>query len=303
MSKKTSVRASVTGTRAGPATANHSPRTSKYKLMFGNGGLLKDLPSVTISGTRKRELWDINDSPGPGSYEPRQRDNRMQHKITGGPAKARESITAHIDFFDHRQNQWRKPITHEPAASVKHEHIDQTPGPSYVPPSTLCPTQIRIKSYYPSHKNETISPGPGAYAPRYDLSCARQPSFSISDPANRSDWLIAEKTPAVGKYSPPSINPKSSKEPSWTIGDRSRGKRFLKRSESNTPSITLERFVVRVPESEYDWAFRKIQNDVDLRQLFEWVMDQVMFEKPNDPVELFRRCFEIIRHRESINEE
>jgi hypothetical protein len=89
----------------------------------------------------------------------------------------------------------------------------------------------------------------------------------------------------------------SPREPSWTIGGKSRRRRHWGKLVE-TPkqrTIVIGRMTVKVNEEDYEYAVRAIQDNMELRKMFAKVIDGILEKKPLAPVGALREAFRKMR--------
>jgi hypothetical protein len=131
-------------------------------------------------------------------------------------------------------------------------------------------------------------PGPGAYSP----GCAalvRNPAYSFSGPKFRDDWLVDTKaSPSPDQYTP--TCPRTVM-PHWSLGGKSRpGSRVV----TDTRDVfAIGNFLVKLDASVPLAAARGYaEQHPELRVLVQELLDAVLHEKPEKPIELIRERFE-----------
>ena len=132
------------------------------------------------------------------------------------------------------------------------------------------------------------TPGPGSYSPnRVDLE--RPPSFYLSGPSSRDDWLKNSfKRPGPGAYSP-SLNytSQSQSRPRWSFGDKSR-----KRKRSNPP-IAVDRVFVRLEQGmNREKTLTFLEKRPEIKEFVAELLDEIIRMKPEDPVQYLRDKFQ-----------
>jgi hypothetical protein len=86
------------------------------------------------------------------------------------------------------------------------------------------------------------------------------------------------------------------REPSWTFGGKARKKRGWGWKEpEKKKSIVVGGFTVAVPEADYTYAKAVLEDDMMLREIFLWVMDEILENKPAAPLGQFRDRFGLVR--------
>ncbi|EAX89749.1 hypothetical protein TVAG_155700 [Trichomonas vaginalis G3] len=269
-------------TRRPKSAYTFRPRECFFNGTFSNFG--KDAPKIAI-GCSRPEPPVPPATPGPGAYEiPPLRDTPQQVTIPRC-VKFREppSPTANVELVNTRSFPQMRACSIAPKTGKSfYDYID-SPGPSYVPPSSLSPKTHKIASRYETRTTFDSTPGPGSYNPqRADLE--RSPVFSMHGISNRDDWLKElQARPGPGHYTPKQV---SKSQPRWTFGSKSR-----KRSAS-APPIPLGPFLFKVDSSlNREECYNYIEKKPQLRALIEDIFEYVILYKPEDPVACIRERF------------
>jgi hypothetical protein len=268
-----------------------SAQTEKQRLFLGLTPFGENAPYFTISG-HHAEIWHPLDTPSPDAYSLPPASTPRTHGIQGGrPPQWPAHPTGNVDLFDERVFQWKQPITTDPKPCAIAPPRRDALGPDFLPGTTLSPRVIRIKSYFPPLRFQTVTPGPGTYAVNDSYKGIR---YSIGVPQPRDEWLYRgiAYSPHPWHYSPVTA-PCSPREPSWTIGNKSRRRRqYGKRVEQpKQRMIVVGPVSVKVNEEDYEYAVRMIQDDIELKKMFTAVIELVLNAKPIAPLALVRSAF------------
>lgn len=260
------------------------PRECFFNGTFSNFG--KDAPKIAI-GCSRQEPPVPPDTPGPGHYDiPPIRDSPKKATI---PRCVKfpdpVSVTANVDLFDTRTFPQVKPFSIAPKTGKSYYDFIDTPGPSFVPPSTLSPKTHKIASRYETKTSAYFTPGPGTYNPqRADLE--RAPVYSMQGIKNRDDWLKdPSNRPGPGEYSPDILKLRKS-EPKWSFGSKSR------RGKQSQAPIPIGQFLFKVDSSlDRDAWYSYISRKPQLRDLIDELLYDIIYNKPDDPVGFIRAKF------------
>lgn len=185
----------------------------------------EDAPSFTISRSVQKRDYST-DVPGPGTYDPTNKSHSRKlapsiHPVIPRKVNEREDVPY--------ENTRRFPDTSKAKTIAtrcgKRESIlwgltSDTPGPSWLPNSSLEMRNITIRSRIPEKNTSADTPGPCSYNIQTYANALRktEPSFSIKGPSERSDWVPRDaKVPGPGEYKVETKN----ELPKWTIGERS----------------------------------------------------------------------------------
>jgi hypothetical protein len=276
-----------------------SAQTEKQKLSLGLVPFGQEAPYFTISGAHA-EIWHPLDTPSPDAYSLPPASTPRSHVIQGGPPTWPPHPTANVDLFDERVFQWRQPLTTDPKPRPVAPPRQDALGPNFLPATALSPRVIRIRSFFPPLRFQTVTPGPGTYAVN-DGHTGLRYTIGVSQP--RDQWLYRDiaYSPHPWHYSPVAA-PCSPREPSWTIGSKSRRRRqWGKRVEvPKQRTIVVGPVSVRVNEEDYEYALRMIQDDIELKKMFTMVIDLVLDEKPVAPLAVVRSVFRKLK--ETVND-
>ena len=253
----------------------------------------QDAPFVTIGSSRHTGVPPAQ-SPGPAAYnvpaDPRASTRRIYQRFPRAKSRETPRDGADMELFDLRVF----PQVREFNIGTKPERpfydVIDSPGPSYVPPSTLSARSHKIVERSKERK-PYLTPAPGTYSPKYPAE-KRSPKFPLSGPKTRDAWMCVENQPGPADYKP-KVEKTLRREPEWTIGARSRLSK--KRKNPNPPKsrfFGIDRFVVPLDLSmdlEEDWRY--IDSHPELRTLIQTVMEHVIEEKPAHPLDFVREWF------------
>lgn len=272
------------------------PRSGiKYILMNGNFG--KDAPKFTIPSSRRDNTPPIP-LPGPGAYNvPDNLDYRKIKPVfpTSRPQTVAVSPTANAEIPDIRTFPETKPVTIGTRDKFTYYDVIDTPGPNYAPSSDLDRKTHRILSRNDNERviEETKNLGPGAYNVT-NPSLPRPPAFNFAGPKHRDDWMIDKQgIPGPGSYV---FNPNSllTREPNWSIGRKSRLNRRDRHSTPPQPKdlIAVDQCYVNLALLPNPKAARQyIMVHPEIRQVVHQLLEIVLDEKPEDPIQFLHDIF------------
>ena len=269
----------------------------RYKAEYGKpsiGTFGSDAPMFTISSSRRNKVSRFQ-TPGPGAYNPPiepQENLKIKRRI---PIAQRDvdkgSLTMNIDFIDKAifpNKEIGKTIGTKSGGTFY--MINDSPGPSYVPKSTLSTRGHKITSRT-GKRNDNDNPGPGKYSPT-NPAMPKAPSYTCQGPKDRSKWLVTENNPSPSEYSP-KMNNVLRKQPQWTIGEKSR--RTKTRQNPNPPKsrfIAIDYFVIPLGlDADIEADKKYIDEHPAIREMIRDVMEIIMEFKPDDPLDYMRQYF------------
>jgi hypothetical protein len=264
--------------------------SEKQKLSIGLTPFGRHAPRFTIASGHT-EIWHPLDTPSPDAYTLPDASTPRVHGIQGGPSAWPRHPTADVDLFDERVFQWRRPITTDPRPGSPAPVVRDGLGPDFNPPTALTPRSIRIKSYFPPLRCQTVTPGPAAYNVN---DGHRSITYSIRIPKPRDEWLYRDLpySQQPWRYSP-DTSPCTPRDPAWTIGGRSRRRRPLGKSVGlpKQKTIVVGCVCVNVNEDDYEYAVRHIQDDIELKKMFMSAIGVILARKPLTPLGVLRESF------------
>ena len=252
-----------------------------------------DAPHITIGSSRPTQLPPAQ-SPGPATYnvpsDPRASTRRIYQRFPRAKSYEHPHDGADTELFDLRVF----PQIRQSYIGCKPDRpfydVVESPGPSYVPPSTLSLRSHKIASRS-KERAPYVTPAPDAYSPRNPAE-PRAPRFPLAGPKRRDGWIHVGNDPGPADYKP---KPEKTmpRDPEWTIGAKSRLSK--KRKHPNPPKsrfFGIDRFVVPLDLStdlEGDWRY--LDAHPELRHMIQAVMERVIAEKPARPLDFVREWF------------
>jgi len=188
--------------------------------------------------SRKISLYSSNSvhhrstvTPGPGSYNPNFNNiSKIGPSIRPIP---KEPIpeNSKILLVNVRQFPEIRPMTiSEKVGRSSLDPRNDTPGPQYLPSTSLNMRKISIHERFPNKHNQSNTPGPSDYNP---MDISYTPAFSVKGPSVRDDWYQFDRSvPGPGSYS----IQKENELPKWTIGSRTIQNRIAKNPQRRSYS-------------------------------------------------------------------
>ncbi|OHS94727.1 hypothetical protein TRFO_39076 [Tritrichomonas foetus] len=254
----------------------------------------KEAPKYTIPSSR-RDLKPLMNNPGPGAYNPPiepQMNLKMKSRFPMAQKAVEEpNLTMNIEFINRPVFPNNRASTIGSRTEQPFFYINDSPGPSYVPQSTLSVQAHKITNRINLTKIEDV-PGPGKYEPK-NPGVNKAPAYSVQGPKKRDEWMTIQKNPAPTDYSP-KVKVTMKKEPQWTIGKKSR--RSKRRKNPNPPKsrfIALENFVIPLGiEADAEEEKKYIDEHPAVRKIVQEIMELVRKERPDQPLDLIRKHFE-----------
>jgi hypothetical protein len=161
-----------------------------------------------------------------------------------------------------------------------------------VPPSSLDLKHSHTITSRVDHRVVTDVPGAGAYAPKFPLP--EGPKFTVHGPPSRSDWLApSEATPGPGEYTPQQAASRAIGV-SFTGHARDARRTTARLAPRNADVLVAIGQIVlslkKCPDGP-DEARKYIFTHTDLRQVVVSIVDIVLEQKPERPVEYVRGMF------------
>lgn len=194
----------------------YKTRHDFYHSSVSNFG--KDAPHYTIGSSRKQTKVPPS-TPGPGSYTPPSNGDTQSH-LKYKPkfpiakdynAKGSKNVlidgeippSINVGFIYQPVFPSKKPISigisrnasktgsSLDAISLSYA-VNNYPGPSYLPQSTLSTRAHRIAEKPKVKPPTEINPGPGEYSPdpKYNRKFSNSPAYTCQGPSRRDEWLI-----------------------------------------------------------------------------------------------------------------
>lgn len=253
----------------------------------------KDAPKFTIPSSRKEDPAPPP-SPGPGQYviKPEPMDRKIKPRFPMSSRKEKAPDTADVGFIDARSFPEIKPLKIGRKTGTSFFDPIQTPGPSYIPPSSLSSQSHRITSRTSNLENKTreLNPAPCSYNPK-NPALPSVPVIVVKGPKHRDDWLNDPmRNPGPGQYSP-NLAILFQRVPVWTIGEKSRRSKE-RRVISRPKSKGIDRFVINLqPPYDDDECDAYIRTHPDLRGVIHDFMIDILRIKPDDPLTFLREFF------------
>ena len=180
----------------------------------------------------------------------------------------------------------------------------ETPGPNYVPPSTLTGRSAWIGLRRAPHDPGDM-PGPGEYEQDdRAIYCSRSVTIT-SFKRPRSSWMETEVVPGPGSYSP-NVSAACPREPAFTFGKKSRrNRRRDKKMTGKRIQIGIDRFLVTIQDPELDEAsvLEYVRSHRELKTVLKEVMQRIMEEKPPAPLGYMRDYFNAMKPQPAPEEE
>lgn len=241
----------------------------------------KDAPKIAIGMSRPEEKVNIN-YPGPGEYDvPTFLDTPgLGIRIPRCEKYCMpENLTANIDFTNPRifpeirkksiSNTERQPFHGMP----------QSPGPNFLPPSTLDKhAHLICSGSYTQKSTSDDTPGPGTYEPN-KVSLESSPLYSFSGPSRRDDWIFAlDKTPGPGRYENNKLKLTKS-VPVWTFGEKSR-----KRNNKPVKHLVIHPFIVKIDNGVDFHLASKYLDKHKIKDFINEIYENVIRDKPENPL-------------------
>jgi len=253
-------------------------------INFGNNG-----KKVSI-GCSRPKVKPPEQTPGPGQYETPVEPfkTRFYHRISESHLESRKPTTNDIDFIDATVFPEEKPISIGKIDNQKFFTVNDTPPCSFVEYRTFEKPRIRIGKKISCNQIDKI-PGPGEYTPK-DVVHFRMPSYTLSGPKYRDEWLYQEKenTPSPGEYNLPIVPLYS---PHITIGSRSR----TRNGTRNKNLIAVDTFICDLGDAvTIEEAREYIETHKSLERIVRFVFNRVLKEKPEKPIQFLKTTFEKI---------
>ena len=273
--------------RAKTALTHFRPKVEFFNGTFSNFG--KDAPKIGIGSSRKDDP-PPPDYPGPGTYDiPPVKVSPLTSTIPKATKFYDPPVaTVNVALADTRVFPEIRRKNIGPRSNKPFFDLIESPGPNFMPPSTLSTSGHKICEKKEEEKTSNMfTPGPGTYDPnRVDLE--RAPAYYLSGPSSRDDWLKDKmKRPGPGKYSPSvKFLTQSQPIPSYLFGDKSR-----KKKRSNPP-IAIDRCLIRLePGMDRDKCIAYLEKHSDIKDFIAELMDELIYFKPPDPVAYLREKF------------
>ena len=274
----------------------------KYAFLSSNFG--KDAPKITI-GTSRREPLPSVFSPGPGTYDPPRQplSHRLEHVFPRSrEEKNATTLTSHIDYINQPQFPERRSI--KIGQRDRHEFffLNDTPGPSYMPPNKPSGRVPKIGLRFRSRSVEQ-GPGPGTYDPNDSFMYSTRVTQLATGAGKRTAWMVGDKNPGPGQYSPVAVG--KPREPAYTIGGRSRpNRRRDKKGNVKAVQLGIDVFLVSIkdPNLSEDEIMDYVRSHTELKSVFHEVMEEILEKKPEAPLGYMRDYFRQLR-REMYGEE
>lgn len=247
----------------------------------------KGTPRFTIgcryeSPGNKDESW-----PEPCTYSPpaAPKSTKIPHLITGSHVTPRANMTTDIDYINYRMFP-RKISTSFGVRGCFRDHfhtVNDTPTCSFMMSSAFDPKQITIRERLPEPKPNEF-PSPVTYTPRYFNVFPKSPSYYLSGPKFRDDWLYIQDNdiPAPDSYYPIKSMPSHQ---GYTFGDRSRLKNS-KKFKPKTP-YPIGTFIVDIQDVPIKEANDYIKKHPVLKTIVLYCVDRCLVSKPKN----IRKCF------------
>ncbi|OHT14459.1 hypothetical protein TRFO_43029 [Tritrichomonas foetus] len=283
-----------------PSTTMRKKRRAHSNVKFmlsGGNNFGKDAPKFTIPSSRKEEIVPIP-LPGPGEYEIYNPDYRKLKPVIpkSRPRTPIISPTANVEFADTRTFPQVKETHIFNRHNYEYFDVIESPGPSYLPTETSTQIPHRISPKIVDKNAEKYAHlGPGTYTLKFPY-IPREPAFNFYGPKKRDDWMVdRQRNPGPGTYDPNFVQ---KKEPQWTIGRKSRLSKRNRRSSVRTKKdlIAIDQCIIRLDELANPAAARLyIMTHPILRDIVHEILENVLFYKPDEPVEFIEEYFEQIR--------
>lgn len=185
------------------ATTQFTSRVSiseKQKLAFGmmtHDSFGAWSPQWTIPSSR-RDIKKRDEFPGPGTYDPNEKNFKYHHIIENRPEADYSTLTSNVDIMNERDLQSPKKVTIAPLDGFHYySRMPQSPGPQYSPPA-FGGRPVTIASKRREEK-PSGNPGPGAYSPT-NATAKKVPSYEFPRFMKREVWQESLDTPGPGSY-------------------------------------------------------------------------------------------------------
>lgn len=281
--------------RAGYTT--RSKFAGKFAFLSSNFG--KDAPKITI-GTSRRESLPSVFSPGPGTYDPPRQP--LSHRLDHIFPRSREeknatTLTSHIDYINQPQFPERRSIKIGKRDGHDFFFLNDSPGPSYLPENKPTGRVPKIGLRFRSRSVES-GPGPGTYDPNDSFMYSTRVTQLASGAGKRTAWMVGDKNPGPGAYNPETTLAKP-REPSFTIGGRSRPNRRRDKKMGNVKPVQLgiDVFLITIKDPKMSEAeiMDYVRSHGELKSVLHEVMAEILEEKPEAPVGYMRDYFRRMR--------
>lgn len=283
--------------RPSTSMAPFRPRKEFFDGTFSNFG--KDAPKIVI----RNKFYDDKlppTAPGPGSY------NIPSVKISPLTSTIPKSTkfydppcaTLNADLQNIREFPTVRSINIGPKSNKSFFDLNDSPGPSYFPPSTLSRKSHRIANRTQERALTEDNPGPGTYNPKL-ASLERTPKYWLSGPRQRDDWLRDKMNrPGPGQYTPNDLYLSESKQiPTLSFGEKSKRK-----GKTNTP-IVVDSVLIRLePGMDRNDAMNYITRNPQLKYFVGDLMNEIITNKPSNPLSYIRDKFQSLKTERDSND-
>ena len=290
------------GSRSIALTPYKRPKTSILQTTSNFG---KDAPHISIGCSRPTPPLP-EETPGPGSYTPLDNENtgKIFIKIPKAVDKPPKPITADVDFINYRSFPELHPQTFSKSAHRDFFEFDpQIPGPDYAPPSTLNDRGHLIEPIRKIKPHNEGVPGPGYYSPKYEDLRAW---FYYSTTKRDFTFIQKNSNPGPGAYNPNYDIEHPSEPKSRLIGKKSRLRKHRKCDPPVKPRgklIGVSQFLIELePQMNESETLKYIANHPDLKGVITEMMDQLIFTRPDDPLQFVRDYFTMLKEMRNNNQ-
>ena len=285
------------GNRSVSILAYKRPQTNMLCCLQSSFG--KDAPKISIGCSRPQPVFPNRD-PGPGAYTPKDpgESRKIYHQIPKAVDKPIKSETADINFINYRVFPKIRPQTICKTGHQDYFSFDPNiPGPVYDPPSTFSNKGHKIEPLRTERKIQDSTPGPGYYSPKDDPP---KGSFFYTTSPRNTDHYAKSIAPGPGTYNP-NFYAELSVQPRWSIGKKGR---FRKRRKCDPPEVPkgkligISSFLVQLdPSMNESDVLKFVANHPELKLLITEVIDQILVDKPENPLGYIREYFMALKAR------
>lgn len=243
----------------------------------------KDGPKISIGQAVYKPKYVHSEFPGPGQYN-MSSSRSVGYSITrADPRTYIKCDTANVSIQDLRVFPQIKGIKMGNRTGRSFLDTEQTPAPSFMPPSTLAQSSHKISSRHEMAPPNI--PGPGQYNP-LTLKLENSPSYSIPNYNVRDEWLTdKDEMPGPGAYNP-TMNSILPNRQSHSIGDKS------SRCENRKQFIPFGSFIFALPRDiSLKEAEQYMKEHPEFKSFVKEILDMVLKEKFDKPLDVIRGKF------------